>query len=203
MNSRKLLLALVFALTLMNTACSQLIVISPHASTTPSEGSKKVPKKVGMFISDANLAAETRHPHGGGDTVVYLPYRDLETPIFRVLQQSFQDAARLNDLNDSIITTDSLSILAIPKIETTSTSGIFGMWAPNEFSVTIRCEFLSATTRAPIVEISATGKGTARAGELMNETSLAARRATQEAIEKFRQVLLEQTEVLAQAENLR
>jgi hypothetical protein len=171
-------------------ACTQLIVITPESSV--SGRGPAIAHKVGLFIPPADLVLETRHARGAGDTVSYMPYRDLETPIYAALRDSFLDVARLDGLADPIIQKEGLSLRFVPKIETTSVSGVFGMWAPTEFSVTISGDFVSTATGAVVFSVSAVGKGKATAGELLGQPYRAARRASAAAIEVLRARLAEQ-----------
>lgn len=177
------------ALTLL-VGCSQLIVITPDS--TVGAKAQVIQHKVGLYISPTDLALETRHPRGMGDTVTYLPYRDLETPIYAALRDSFLDVARLDSLTDSIIQKEGLSLRFVPRIETTSVSGVIGMWAPTEFSVTISGDFVSTTTGTVAFSVSSTGTGAASAGELLGQPYRAARRASAAAMQALRDKLAEQ-----------
>jgi hypothetical protein len=180
----------VLAALTMLAACAQLIVIAPD-STVSTKG-QLIQHKVGLYISPADLALETRHPRGAGDTVTYLPYRDLETPIYAALRDSFLEVARIDDLADPVIKKDGLSLLFVPRIKTTSVSGVIGMWAPTDFSVTISGDFVSTATGAVLFSVSSTGTGTATASELLGQPHRAARRASSAAIQALRNELAEQ-----------
>lgn len=171
--------------------CTQLIVITPDS--VAGTKSHTVPHKVGLYISPTDMMSETRHTRGaGGDTVAYLAYRDLETPIYAALRDSFLDVARLDSLADPIIQKERITLRFVPKIETTSVSGAFGMWAPTEFSVTITGDFVSIDTGAILFSVAVTGKGAAAAGELMGSPYRAARRASAAAVQSLRDALAAQ-----------
>jgi len=186
----RLFIVLIIGTLALLTGCAQLIVITPDSVT--SEKGPVVQHKVGLYISPADLALETRHPRGMGDTVTYLPYRDLETPIYAALRDSFLDVARLDSLTDSVIQKEGLTLRFVPKVETTSESGAIGMWAPTEFSVTISGDFVSTASGAVVFSVSSTGRGTASAGELLGQPYRAARRASAAAIQALRERLAEQ-----------
>jgi hypothetical protein len=170
-------------LTVLSSACTQLIVINPGIQTLGT--ATKSAHKVGLYISDQNLAFQVTTPTKGGDSVAYLPYRDLETPIYAMLQRSFADVARLNSLGDPLILKESLSLVAQPTVQTKSSSGIFGMWTPDEFEVTIKMSFIQPESGKEMFTASATGNGKASAGELLKDVAVAAKRASAEAVKKL------------------
>lgn len=189
----RLVFALIVGTLTLLTGCSQLIVITPDS--TAGEKGPVIQHRVGLYISPADLALETRHPHGMGDTVTYLAYRDLETPIYAALRDSFLDVARLDSLTDPIVQKEALTLRFVPRIETTSVSGAIGMWAPTEFSVTISGDFVSTASGAIVFSVSSTGKGTASAGELLGHPYRAARRASAAAVQALRARLAEQAKM--------
>src|ERR1700742_2956621 len=76
--------------------CAHPMIIKPELealATAPS--GERIPKKVGLYISDANRTKEVTTPGGGGDKVKYTPYADIEPGLYKILSDVFQDVSIL------------------------------------------------------------------------------------------------------------
>lgn len=145
----------------------------------------RVPKAVGLYISPENLNKEVTTAGGGGDKVSYKPYADIQTGLYKVLGNVFQDVEILKSMSDvDTIAKHSIVYVAIPEITTTSSStGVF-TWMATDFTINLTCRFTDVAGR-PVTSVSSTGTGHADFSELKHDMSLAGQRASTDALDKL------------------
>lgn len=127
-------------------------------------------------------------PGGGGDKVSYQPYADMETGLYKVLGNTFQNVDLLSDVNS--IAEHSLTLIAIPEITTTSSSNAVFTWMATDLTVHISCKFTDVEGRE-VATVSATGTGHAEFSDLKADFSAAGERASRDALEKLQAAILQ------------
>ena len=127
-------------------------------------------------------------PGGGGDKVSYKPYHDLETGIYIALSESFAKVVRIGGQQDAKVKAEALRYLVTPQINTTSYSPSIVTWPPTIFTVELVCKVSDAEGR-PVTEVRAMGEGRAEFDEFKSDFSLAAKRASDDALAKLIRVL--------------
>lgn len=166
------------------TACAHPINIAPDLnSLKPSDNVSPINKTVGYYISPEDRAKRVTTPAGGGDSVEYAPYVDLEPGIYRTLGNVYSNVLVVKDLKDKeYLSSKQISLVFVPKIETTSSSRNSFFWPPTDFEVTMECTALdNQGTKVWGNTVKATG-GLIPVKEILNDFGLAGRRASAEAL---------------------
>lgn len=167
--------------------CAHPINIAPNvASVDRKDLGTKIPKNVGYYISAEDRAREVTTPGGGGDRVSYVPYRDLEPGLYRVLANSFSDVQVLKSPNDKDA---KVALVFVPKITTDSSSSNPLTWPPTSFTVSIECKALSPSG-AVVWEKTVKGEGAATFSEYASDFALSGRRASEKALLELQRQLL-------------
>lgn len=165
-------LALVFA-----TGCAHQVNITPPLNTLDADGICKVNKNVGYYIAPNDLSKEVTTPGGGGDKVKYFPYKESEPALNKILSNIFAKVYSLASANDKqFISSNNISYIFIPKIETNSSSGSAFTWPPTNFTVSLDCKAFD-NSGSVIWQKSVKGEGKATFDEFKHDFPLAAKRA--------------------------
>lgn len=176
--------------------CAHPMSVRPdiEQAAVVAEGSR-IPKAIGLYISPENRNKEVITAGGGGDKVSYRPYADMETGLYQVLGNVFQDVEVLKSMSDvDTIAKHSVVYVAVPEITTTSSStGIF-TWMATDFTIQLTCKITDVAGR-PVTSLSSTGTGHAEFAELKHNMSLAGQRASKEALDKLQTSLQQSTEL--------
>src|SRR5262245_53881342 len=119
--------------------CAHPMTIKPDLAaiskvTVPE--SSRIPKSVGLYISEADKAKLVTTPGGGGDKVRYTPYADLETGIYKVLSDVFQSVTVLTAPVEAAAK-GNITLVVQPEVVTDSTSSGILTWMATDFTVTI------------------------------------------------------------------
>jgi hypothetical protein len=176
----------------MSTGCAhQMTMRADVAGLALPAGDARIPKNIGLYISPENRAKEVATPGGGGDKVSYHPYADLETGLYKVLGNTFQNVDLLRTLSDvNSIAKHSLTLIATPEITTiSSSSGVF-TWMATDFTVQLSCKFSDVAGRE-VATVTSTGTGHAVFADLKSDFSVAGERASRDALEKFQAAVLQ------------
>jgi len=171
--------------------CAHPMIISPDIqSLKPTENISRVPKNVGLYIPSVKLPVQVTTAGGGGDRVTYHPYSDMESGLYKMLANVFTDVKRLKYPNEA---TNAMYVVE-PEISTKSWStGIF-TWMATDFQVKLTCKLSDASGNSLGVYL-AEGTGHAVFDELKSDFSLAGERASQDALQKMQNVLLNAPEL--------
>lgn len=166
-------------------ACVHPITIVPKMEESAASG-PMVQKSVAYLISSEDKDRQVTAPTGGGDSITYYPYRDLETGIFQVLNSMYSRVTLIRTESDEqALTRNNVSLILVPKITTTSSSKGAITWPPTDFSVTLDY-FVRDRSGKMLYRNTVTGNGQATYGEYHKEFGLAGRRAAEDALKKFR-----------------
>lgn len=176
--------------------CAHPITMNPDLAVVAAPaGAKVIDKKVAYFMSDAQRTAEVTTPGGGGDKVRYFPYRDIEPGFYKALSEVFSGVTKLQKPMDAAaLQANGISMLITPEITTSSSSDGAFTWPPTQFSVNLVCTITDAN-RKPLQTVRVSGEGGATFSEFKNNLSLAAVRASNDALAKLIKALGESPEL--------
>lgn len=177
-----LLVALLWAV--IASGCAHPISLAGNPVALVGSGKSKVDIAVGLAISEEDRKREIITPGGGGDKVSYLPYRDLETGIYIAFSESFTKVVRISGSQDPKVKSEALRYLVTPQISTTSYSPSLLTWPPTVFTVELVCKISDAEGKS-VTEVRAMGEGRAEFDEFKTDFSLAAKRASDDALAKL------------------
>lgn len=179
-NVRRLLIGVASAAALVvMTGCAHQISMSPDTKQMATVSSK-INKSVAYVISPADMAKEVQTPGGGGDKVKYQPYKDLDAAMYQAFSAVFSDVTKVGAQADA----KGVSLVILPSISTSSSSDSAFTWPPTQFNVDLVCKVLDANGQA-VAEVRGSGSGQATFGEFKSDFSLAARRASKDAVDKL------------------
>jgi hypothetical protein len=172
-------------------ACAHPISIVPDLGTLPATGPAAVERNVAYVVTAANRDMEITTPGGGGDSVRYFPYRELESGLFQALSTVYARVTLLRSAQDTaLIEKNGVSLVFLPRITTTSSSTSIFTWPPTDFSVTIAYTVTDASG-AEIYKGSVTGTGQADYATFIKDFGIAGKRAALDALRKFRTQVLD------------
>lgn len=164
--------------------CAHPISLAGNAVALTGTGTGKLDRAVGLSITEEDRKREVTGPAGGGDKVTYQPYRDLETGLYIALSETFARVSRITGINDPKVKSDALDYIITPSIATTSFSPSLMTWPPTIFTVELTCKVVDAAGKA-MTEVRVMGEGRAEFDEFKSDVSLAAKRASDDALKKL------------------
>lgn len=165
------------------------------AAITAPTGTKVINKNVGYFLADSLRTVEVTTPGGGGDKVRYFPYRDLEPGIYKALSESFSNVSKVSNPKDSAaLKAAGIALVITPEIKTDSSSDGAFTWPPTQFTVDLICSIVDVNG-ASVKTIKVSGEGGATFSEFKSNFSLAAARASNDALSKLVAALRESAEL--------
>jgi len=170
-------------------ACAHPISMAPDMAKMGSASAAARPGTVGLYISAEDRSRQVTTPGGGGDKVSYYPYRDLESAIYKVLGTLYERVVVVQAPGDvDALTKNGVSVVARPQIITQSSSQSALTWPPTFFQVQITC-VVTDIAGAKIAETFVTGTGRAEFDEFKSDFSLAAKRASEDALRQTQAAL--------------
>jgi len=172
-NSLRALLAM--AAVALLAGCAHPITISPTAAPQRA-ASAPVAKKVAYVMTDAQRAQQVTTPGGGGDSVSYQPYRDLEPMLRETLRSVYQDVSVVRSADDPSIKSGGVAFVFVPEITTNSSSPSMLTWPPTKFNVDVACT-VSDPSGTVLTRLKVSGSGEAEFDEFKADTGLSGRRA--------------------------
>jgi len=173
--------AAAITLLLLLTGCAHSISLAPDVTKIPP-ASSKIAKTAGYVITENNRSLQVTTPGGGGDSVKYFAYRDLEPGFRKALSEVFATVVKLSGPDDTAnITAKGVSLIITPTITTTSKSDSMLTWPPTSFTIELNCAVIDARGQA-VAQIKSQGQGQATFDEFKHEFALAARRAAEQAL---------------------
>ena len=128
--------------------CAHRIDITPALDALNASGVTKIDKNVGYYIAPEKLAQEVETPAGGGDKVKYLPYKESEAALNKVLSNVFRDVYALpSPDNAEFVASKNISYIFVPTITTDSSSRSSWIWPPSDFTVSLDCKATDGSGR--------------------------------------------------------
>ena len=117
--------------------CAHQIQINPKNDAFV-EAETKIEKVVGYHLSDAQRQEKVTTPGGGGDKVTYTPYKDVESILYTVLLNKFEDVYLVKDLDDiGFIKQNEIKLVFIPEILIDSSSSSLVTWPLTKFIIAL------------------------------------------------------------------
>lgn len=160
--------------------CAHPINISPDLAALSSNSSaEKIDKKITYYFTE-DLEKEVTTPGGGGDSVKYKPYKELDIGIYKVLSDKFKNVEVLKKSGEKINADYSAEIT----ISTNSSSSSALTWPPTLFGVNISAEFSNLQSGLK-EKISVSGEGRAEFSEFKSNFNLSAKRASEDVLSKL------------------
>ena len=174
-------LLLAFVVTLIS-GCAHPLNITPDLSALNKNSSGEKSRNNVTYYFTEDIEKEVITPGGGGDSVKYKPYKELDTGIYKVLSDNFKSVVMLKKGADKPKSDD--DILAEITISTNSSSSSAFTWPPTMFGVNISADFLHPKTGKK-EKILATGEGRAEFSEFKSNFNLSAKRSSEDALNKL------------------
>lgn len=175
--------------------CAHPISMSPELAGIAGDSSARINKQAGYYIPEASRALEVTTPGGGGDKIRYFPYKDLDAGLYKALGEVFTGVTKVSNPQDSAaISASGITLLIMPEISTTSSSPSMLTWPPTQFSVTLNCSVVDAKGQS-LTTIKVEGNGAAEFSEFKTNFSLAATRASSDALKKLVKALADSKEL--------
>lgn len=183
--NRLLARAAAAGLALMLGACAHPISITPDLSVF-RESDAQSSMSVAYVITNADRAQEVTTPGGGGDSVRYFPYRELESGLFQALSSIYRRVTLFRSPSEGNAPEHrDVELVFIPRITTDSRSPSIFTWPPTRFFVTIAYEVKDPSGKT-VYSNQVPGQGAAEFEEFRGDFGLAGKRATQDALMKFK-----------------
>jgi hypothetical protein len=160
-----------------------------NAAIRLGESLAPVQRKVGYFIAPALRDLVVMTAGGGGENVCYYPYRDLAPGLYNVLSTVFIGATQVADPKDiAALKKAGISLLVIPEITTSSSSGHVMAWPPTEFDIKLKLTITDLNGNV-LETLHAAGRGRAGLQEFNHNHSLSAVRAANDLMIEMHEVL--------------
>lgn len=172
----------IIAMTLLFSGCAHKISLEGDINRKDvSLGDKKNTSKVGLYVNQSENTKEFISDGGGGDKLSYYPYKDISKMLYKALKGTFKNIQKVsnNDKNSNI-----KYFFKIANIETSSSSSSFAFWPPEEFSIKIDLQVFDKSQKM-IWGKEVIGHGSAVRSEFLNDFSIAARKASKDAVMKL------------------
>lgn len=178
--------------------CAHPLAIGPDITKIErSPGVQPIDRSVGYYVAPDVRDRAVTTPGGGGDSVTYSPYRDLEAAFYKMLGNVFKSVTLLKSPNDAdTIAKNSISYVISPEIKTDSSSPSPFTWPPMIFVVSLTCS-VADTSGKIVAKPAVTGAGRAEFDEFKSDFSLSGKRASLEAMLKMQDALLRLPELNA------
>jgi hypothetical protein len=177
--------------------CAHPITITPDVMAISGSGITPIKKNAGYYMAPENKAKQFTTDGGGGDKVSHYPYRDLDTGIYKVLSNVFQNVSILKSATDvEAIRKDGITYVFVPEIVPSSLSDSLITWPPTSFTLLLTCTVYDASGKA-IGKKAVVGNGAATFDEFKRDFGLAGRRASADALGKLQTLLSNDPELRA------
>lgn len=190
-------------LILAGLACAVLFGCAHPITMNPDLGAVKavtapIDQRVALYIAEASKSIEVTTSAGGGDKVRYFPYRDMEPGLYKALSDTFREVTMVRDLGGlDKLRTEGKALLITPTITTQSSSESIVTWPPTQFTVELSCKVTDAAGKT-IETVNVSGQGRATFDEFKGNFSLAATRASTDALTKLVKALGESASLRSQ-----
>ena len=130
-------------------------------------------------------------PAGGGDSIRYSPYKDIETAYQKMLSNVFESVSKLNyPVNETTLRNEGIKYVISPTIVTNSKSYSQIYLPPTDFTVDLTSNIRDASGKL-IASPRLIGKGQAQFSEYTKGHALAGERAMEDALQKTQTALFE------------
>lgn len=174
--------------------CAHPVVITPNVGKISLEAgqSNKIKANVGLFIPPEVMRLEVTTPGGGGDSVRYFPYRDMDSAYLHILINVFDGVTRLNASADSNeLLRRGIKYIITPDLITNSGSTGLFTWPPTNFTVDLTTNIRDVSGKI-VGSPRVVGNGhVAGFSDFNGDFGLAGRLAMEDALTKMQRALRE------------
>ena len=197
---RKIYTPALLALAVLTGGCAHTISVVPTEVVRSSNMPDRLKEVIGVYIPAEAIRLEVATPGGGGDSVKYFPYRDIELGFHKMLATVFQDVVQVSKINDkSEFERRGITYVISPVIITNSGSTNSTVWEPTNFSADLTSEIRDTSGKilySP--RVIGIGNSTAEFGIGVNR-GIAGQLAIKDALQKMQLLLFD---TLAPTKNL-
>ena len=188
----KIFLVLLICYTL--SGCAHRIDINPDVSNINNiTSSEKIPGNAGYYYPPGSREQLFTNPVGGGDSVKYYAYKDIEAAFSVMLGNVFGSVTRLDSISKNELLEKSINYIVSLDIKTKLSSGPF-TWPPNWFVFDLSSQITNANGQH-ITTIYSSGEGRARYKEILSDNGIAGRRAANNALRKMQESMFTSEEL--------
>lgn len=125
---------------LMLAACTHPLVITPDMSSMDIDSVTRIHKNAGYYIAASDKRQVSLGPSSMGESVSYMPYRDLEPAIKSTLANIFDRVSAVPSLNDEkFLRENNISYIFVPRIVRTDMTNRWHQWSPDTFTISLEC----------------------------------------------------------------
>lgn len=175
--------------------CAHPVVVAPKIEKIVPEIShqQKINANAGFYISPETSNLEVTTSAGGGESIRYYPYRDIEVGYQRMLLSVFNNVIKLKSAHDTKeLSSNNIQYTLEPILITMSGSTEFSTWPPTNFTVDLSCKIRDASGKEiGNPRVVGNGQHTGGALALQGDYGLTGRRAMEDALIKMQRALLE------------
>jgi len=175
----------VCALLLLLVGCAHPISVQPDIRLLADSGAPRLPMAVALHVAPEDTALEVTTSGGGGDSVRYFPYRDLEGPLLYALSRVFDKVVVVTRaMAGEDLAREGFQLSVQPKLLSASGSSSAFTWPPTFFSFTATAAFVDPAG-ASVALIQESGSGKAEFAEFRKSPGLAGQRAATDLINRL------------------
>lgn len=176
---------LTFSIVLFTAGCTHKIDITPKSGSGEAFKEDVKMYSVGYYLSMSDRNRYVVSPGGGGDSIGYYPYKDLELGFREILLNNFEKVYRVKKMDDkSYIEEKRIRYVFTYDVSTTSSSSNIMTWPPENFTVTLSCDAFDNEGNK-IWNDSVEGRGIAAFADYKTDFPVAGRRANRAALDKM------------------
>lgn len=165
---------------LLLSGCVHDISVAPELSKVKKTRPVTIHRTVAYYIPTERYTQSVTTPGGNNDTLRYMPYKDTEASLKKVLQNVFTKVHKLTSLDDAQINTSGIQFVFIPEIETMSSSNSNVDWEPTKFNMILKVKILNSD-KSELFTTYAQGKGIANFGRYQDNPTYAVETASRSA----------------------
>lgn len=172
--------------------CAHSIEISPNLARLerlPSDP-PRLSSNIGYYIPAETISLEVITPGGGGDSVKYYPYRDMEAGFQKILSNVFTSVVKLVSLPDEGHVANGIDYVISPTVVTNSGGG-GPTYMPKSFTVDLTSQIRNREGK-PVTDLRVVGTGSVDGYmERLSDRGIAGRQAMEDALLKMQAALRE------------
>lgn len=176
---------LAFALPLLLVACAHPVSVQPDIRALTEAAGPRLPIALALHVAPEDSEREVTTAGGGGDSIRYFLYRDLEGAMVLALSRVFEKVVVVRRmLAGDELARDGFQLAVQPRFISASGSNSAFTWPPTFFSLSVTAAFIDAGGRT-VSLIQESGSGKAEFAEFRTATGLAGQRAAADLLNRL------------------
>ncbi len=177
----------IVALVLLLAACAHPISVTPDVRLLADLPEPRLPLSLALHVAPEDTEREVTTPGGGGDSVRYFLYRDLESPLVLALSRVFEKVVVVRrPPTGEDFAREGFQLAVQPRLTSASGSTSGFTWPPTFFNLSLTAAFRDATGKT-VASIDESGTGRAQFSEFRTAHGLAGQRAAADLMNRFMQ----------------